>query len=595
MCGFIASFGADVNQNDFKNALKHLSRRGPDSEGIWVENKVFLGSRRLAIFDLNNRSDQPMHSSCSRYIIIFNGSIYNYKVLRKYLIDNNIRLKTHSDTEVILELFALEGPKMLSKLEGMFAFVIWDCKEKKAFAARDPFGIKPMYIGTNLDGIILSSQVKAILSTKLINNDKDINSQFSFWNLGYVMEPRTWFKNIKALKSGYYIYIKDGKIISEIQWYDLNKNWIIADSKEKKITKREFSKIIKDSIVASVKKHLIADVPIGIFLSSGIDSTIIASIASSNSNKKIIAITVSFESFDGSENDETFKAKKIAQKFGMEHHIFRVAQKDFQNDLPDILEAMDQPSIDGVNVWYASKAAAKLKLKVVFSGVGGDELFFGYNHFNTIPIVFNLFKYLKKIPTLIFFIKFFLKLISNLKKDKRWRAISKFSNSIFNLWLLKRTILTPIDIIDNKILSNKIDTEFFYHNNFDTLTLSKIKNHKIQLAKIESTFYMRNQLLRDGDWASMYHGVELRTPLVDTTLLENLTNVMSSYSLYKDKQPLKFAFKTILPKNVDYKKKIGFQTPTKDWIKKYIKDETQIQNNDWFNYMKVVFNLFNKI
>ena len=595
MCGFIASFGADVNQNDFKNALKQLSRRGPDSEGIWVENKVFLGSRRLAIFDLNNRSDQPMHSSCSRYIIIFNGSIYNYKVLRKYLIDNNIRLKTHSDTEVILELFALEGPKMLSKLEGMFAFVIWDCKEKKAFAARDPFGIKPMYIGTNLDGIILSSQVKALLSTKLINNDKDINSQFSFWNLGYVMEPRTWFKNIKALKSGYYIYIKDGKIISEIQWYDLNKNWIIADSKEKKITKREFSKIIKDSIIASVKKHLIADVPIGIFLSSGIDSTIIASIASSNSNKKIIAITVSFESFDGSENDETFKAKKIAQKFGMEHHIFRVAQKDFQNDLPDILEAMDQPSIDGVNVWYASKAAAKLKLKVVFSGVGGDELFFGYNHFNTIPIVFNLFKYLKKIPTLIFFIKFFLKLISNLKKDKRWRAISKFSNSIFNLWLLKRTILTPIDIIDNKILSNKIDTEFFYHNNFDTLTLSKIKNHKIQLAKIESTFYMRNQLLRDGDWASMYHGVELRTPLVDTTLLENLTNVMSSYSLYKDKQPLKFAFKTILPKNVDYKKKIGFQTPTKDWIKKYIKDETQIQNNDWFNYMKVVFNLFNKI
>ena len=595
MCGFIASFGLDVNQNNFKSALKHLSRRGPDSEGIWADNKVFLGSRRLAIFDLNNRSDQPMHSLCSRYIIIFNGSIYNYKFLRKYLIDNNIKLKTYSDTEVILELFALEGSKMLSKLEGMFAFVIWDCKEKKAFAARDPFGIKPMYIGTNLDGIILSSQVRALLSTKLINNDKDINSQFSFWNLGYVIEPRTWFKNIKALKSGYYIYIKDGKIISEIQWYDLNKNWIIADSKEKKITKNEFSKIIKDSIVASVKKHLVADVPIGIFLSSGIDSTIIASIASSNSNKKITAITVSFESFDGSEYDETIKAKKIAQKFGMEHHIFRVTQKDFQNDLPDILEAMDQPSIDGVNVWYASKAAAKLKIKVVFSGVGGDELFFGYNHFNTIPIVFNLFKYLKKIPTLIFFIKIFLKLISNLKKDKRWRTISKFSNSIFNLWVLKRTILTPIDIIDNKILSNKIDTEFFYHNNFDTLTLSKIKNHKIQLAKIESTFYMRNQLLRDSDWASMYHGVELRTPLVDTTLLENLTNVMSSYSLYKNKQPLKSAFKTILPKDIDYKKKIGFQTPTKDWIKNYIKDETQIPNNDWFNYMKVVFNLFNKI
>ena len=452
-----------------------------------------------------------------------------------------------------------------------------------------------MYIGTNSNGIILSSQVKAILSTKFISMDKDIKSQLSFWNLGYVLEPRTWFKNIKALKSGNYIHIKGGKIISEIQWYDLNKNWIIADSKEQKVTKNKFSKIIKDSIVASVKKHLVADVPVGIFLSSGIDSTIIASIVSSNSKKKIIAITVSFESFDGSEYDEMSKAKKIAQNFGMEHHIFRVTQKDFQNDLPNILEAMDQPSIDGVNVWYASKAAAELKLKVVFSGVGGDELFFGYNHFNTIPIVFNLFRYLKKIPILNFVINFLLNLINNFKKNNRWRYISKLSNSIFNLWLLKRTILTPIDITKNKILSNKIEIESFYQNNFNTLTLSKIKNHKIQLAKIESNFYMRNQLLRDSDWASMYHGVELRTPLVDTTLLEELTNVMSSYSLYKDKKPLKSAFKEILPKDIDYKKKIGFHTPVKDWIKNYIKDESLIQNNDWFNYMKVVFNFFNKI
>ena len=233
MCGFIASFGLDVSYNDFKVALKHLSKRGPDSEGTWLENKVFLGSRRLAIFDLNSRSDQPMHSLCSRYIIVFNGSIYNYKILRNYLTDYNIKLKTHSDTEVILELFALEGPKMLSKLEGMFAFVIWDCKKKIAFAARDPFGIKPLYIGTNPNGTILSSQVKTIISTKLISTVKDKSSQFLFWNLGYVMEPCTWFKDIKTLKSGHYIYIKNGEIISETKWYDLNKNWIIADKKKK--------------------------------------------------------------------------------------------------------------------------------------------------------------------------------------------------------------------------------------------------------------------------------------------------------------------------------------------------------------------------
>ena len=153
----------------------------------------------------------------------------------------------------------------------------------------------------------------------------------------------------------------------------------------------------------------------------------------------------------------------------------------------------------------------------------------------------------------------------------------------------------PVDIIRNKILSNKIVTESFYQNNFDTLALSKIKNNKIQLARIESTFYMRNQLLRDSDWASMYHSVELRTPFVDTKLLEKLSNVMSSYSQYKDKEPLKTAFKKILPNDIDYKKKIGFQTPTKDWIKNTLKDKSQIQNNDWFNYMKMVFNIFNRI
>ena len=461
MCGFIASLGLDLNQNDFKNALNHLSRRGPDSEGIWSENKIFLGSRRLAIFDLNDRSNQPMQSLCSRYILVFNGSIYNYKSLRKHLIDNDVKLKTYSDTEVILELFALEGPQMVSKLKGMFAFVIWDCKKKEAFAARDPYGIKPLFIGTNSEGIILASQVKTLLLTKQISTERDINSQYSFWNLGYIIEPRTWFKNIKALKSGYYVRIKDGKIISEMQWYDLSKNWISADKNKQRISKKECNKIIKNSLTSSVKKHLVSDVPIGIFLSSGVDSTLVAGIVSSNTKKKIIAITVSFENFEGSENDESIKAKKIAQKYGMEHHIYRVTQKDFQNDLPEILEAMDQPTIDGVNVWYASKAAAKLKLKVVFSGVGGDELFFGYNHFNSIPIVHNFFQFIRKIPVLFFLINILLKLFAVLKKDNRWKYISKFSNSIIDLWLLKRTILTPIDIDKKKIQPNKISTNIF--------------------------------------------------------------------------------------------------------------------------------------
>ena len=379
-----------------------------------------------------------------------------------------------------------------------------------------------------------------------------------------------------------------------MQWYDLNKNWISADKNKQRISKKECNKIIKNSLTLSVKKHLVSDVPIGIFLSSGVDSTLVAGIVSSNTSKKIIAITVSFENFEGSENDESIKAKKIAQKYGMEHHIYRVTQKDFQNDLPEILEAMDQPTIDGVNVWYASKAAAKLKLKVVFSGVGGDELFFGYNHFNSIPIVHNFFQFIRKIPVLFFLINNLLKLFAVLKKDNRWKYISKFSNSIIDLWLLKRTILTPIDIDKKKIQPNKISTNLFYKDIYDSIKGHKFYNLKLQIAQIESIYYMRNQLLRDSDWASMYHGVELRTPFVDTELLENLKDVMNCYSSLNNKHSLKSSFKSILPKDLISGKKMGFQTPIKEWTKNYKRNKNRIQNNDWLNYMEVVSSLYNK-
>ena len=284
MCGFIASFGFEFKKDDFKDALEHLARRGPDSEGIWSDKDIFLGSRRLAIFDLNIRSNQPMISLCDRYVIVFNGSIYNYKELRNYLISKNIKLKTQSDTEVLLELYSLEGNKMLNKLKGMFAFVIWDKKNKELFAARDPYGIKPLYIGLNDNGVILASQVKTIISTKFIDQEEDLYSQFSFYNFGFVIEPRTWFKNIKSLKPGFFIKVKDPNNIIEKSWYNFNKNWINADDprsiKEKILKER----IIK-SITNSVERHLISDVPIGIFLSSGGDSSLLAGIASQKTKK----------------------------------------------------------------------------------------------------------------------------------------------------------------------------------------------------------------------------------------------------------------------------------------------------------------------
>ena len=591
MCGFIVSIGFDFKKDDFKDALEHLARRGPDSEDIWFDKDIFLGSRRLAIFDLNTRSNQPMISLCNRYIIVFNGSIYNYKELRNYLIKKNIKLKTESDTEVLLELYALEGARMLNKLKGMFAFVIWDKKNKELFAARDPYGIKPLYIGLNADGVILASQVKTIISTKFIDQEEDLYSLFSFYNFGFVIEPRTWFKNIKSLKPGSFIKVKNANYIIEKNWYNFNENWINADKSKFEKRKNLKNKIIK-SINNSVDRHLISDVPIGIFLSSGIDSSLLAGIISQKTKKKIKAITISFEEYENLEYDEVSKAKKIARKFGLEHHIFKVTKEEFKNDFPYIIKAMDQPTIDGINVWYASKAANKLNLKVVISGLGGDELFFGYNHFKTIPLLFKLNNYIKKIPILFQLYNLTLKLISKIKSDIRINTITS-SKSILDLFILKRTVIPLSEIIKHKTILKKISKEF-YEKTFNRKENYTFRNKKIYLSNLESIYYLRNQLLRDSDWASMYHGVELRTPLVDVTLLEDLSELMFKYSKYSDKKIIKSSFSNILSRELNSKKKIGFQTPVKEWIKDISNYRFSKQNNYWYNYMEIVSNLINK-
>ncbi len=594
MCGFIASFGQNINDRGLKLALDNLKRRGPDAEGIWKEDNVFLGSRRLAVFDLHERSNQPMQSICKRYILLFNGSIYNYRELRDYLLDVGVKLKTFSDTEVVLELFVLEGSQMLNKLQGMFSFVIWDNKNKEAFAARDSYGIKPLYIGYNSTGIILASQVKTLISTNLINREKDNDSRFSFFKFGFVVEPNTWFKNIKSLKSGHYLIIKDKKIIYEKKWSNLENLWVHADKNKKKAPTKILQKAIYEELTASVKKHLVADVPIGIFLSSGVDSTLLASIASLNTKKNITAITVLFEDFKNSNYDETYKAKKIAKKLGLKHFVFNVSRKDFIKDFPSIIDAMDQPSIDGINVWYASKAAAKLKLKVVFSGLGGDEIFFGYDHFKKIPLAYKYLNLIKKIPSFKFLLNIFFNIYCFIKNDYRWSQFIQSSKSVLGLLLLKRTICTEKYIFKKNILNKKKNLKEFYNEMYQKEILHNFNNHKIQLSLIESIFYMRNQLLRDSDWASMYHGVELRTPFVDHYLLEKLKYLMNSYSSLNTKDILKLSFKTILPQEFLQKEKTGFHIPAKNWFKNYYKKNSKSSKNYLHNYMLDIENMFNK-
>lgn len=569
MCGILACISVNnINQNSLQKGLDNMISRGPDNIGIWKTENIFLGHRRLSIIDVEARSSQPMLSNCGNYVIIFNGEIYNYLELRKILISKGIELKTNSDTEVILEFFKLEKEQILSKLKGMFAFLIWDIGERKAFIARDPYGIKPLYIGQNDSDLIIASQVKAILATGLISNEINPVAQAKYWILGSVPEPQTWYKKINAIESGSYIWIKNNEIIEKKIWCNINKFWLNAEFYNQNNKKYILIKHIRKYMLESLSRHLVADVPIGLFLSGGIDSGVLAALMSELGIKNIVGVTIAYKEFENSHHDESIMASKIASFYGIKHHIRYVTKDEFNEDLPKILLAMDQPSIDGVNTWFASKAVSELGLKVVLSGVGGDELFMGYETFKTLPFLVKFWRLIKKVPFSNYIIKPFFLLLSKFYNNNRWLDANDLLNSIAGAWLLKRSI-NSIKSISNftNIKSYQLDIDKY---NFSTLVNSmtgeRPKDMNLQLAQIESMTYLRNQLLRDSDWASMAHSVELRTPFVDVTLLENMTPILKQFKKYPNKLLLANTPSKPLPKEITHKQKTGFSIPIKEWL-----------------------------
>lgn len=590
MCGFIAGFtDSKIPVSNMNQGLNSMQRRGPDDEGIWFEDNVYIGHKRLAIIDLNKRAAQPMHSICGKYTIAFNGEIYNYKYLQKILASYGIKLKTNSDTEVILELFGIFKEDCLRHLKGMFSFVIWDHREKQAFAARDPYGIKPLYIGLSNHGVILASQVKAITATKLISDDVDIIGQFQFWTLGSINEPNTWYKNIKSLEAGHYCWIKDNKVQTIKNWCQISQYWKYENSKDN-FDLTYIKNTVHQSIKNSVKRHLVADVPIGIFLSGGIDSGTLASLMLELGAKNVQGITICYDEFDGQIKDEAPVAREIAKFLNINHYLRKVTKEEFFDDIPQIIESMDQPSIDGVNTWYASKAVAEKNLKVVMSGVGGDELFQGYNSFNQLPLLVDIWSSLSKLPGADFIANNIMQFLKWKSSNDRWTYAPELLKTIQGSWFLRRSINTPRS-------AKKIIGDHDELTNYDILSNLAIHDDlifmdkKLALGQLESTLYLKNQLLRDSDWASMHHSVELRTPLVDHQLLEEVSPFMPYLKKFPKKSLLSSAPLKPLPKNILNRKKTGFETPIKKWIEElYV-----IENNSWDQWMKTIVDNYEKI
>jgi asparagine synthase (glutamine-hydrolysing) len=546
--------------------MKRMHFRGPDAAGVWEGTGVLIGHRRLAILDLDSRSHQPMVSECGRYIITFNGEIYNFRSLRADLEARGVKFRTESDTEVILALFAAEGEAMLTRLRGMFAFVIVDNLAKRAFAARDPYGIKPLYYASTPTGVLIGSQVKALLATGEISAAPDARAQAGFWMLGNVPEPHTWYRDVHALRAGHCVWIESGRIGQPRCWWDITAAW--RDAPDARVRPEEVRERVSAALRASVAAHLVADVPVGVFLSGGIDSGALAGLMVDCGARNVQGVTIAFSEFMGTGADEVPRASSVAKLYGIHQHVRVITSGEFSRDLPSILDAMDQPSIDGVNTWYASKAAAELGLKVVVSGVGGDELFQGYSLFRELPPLVSAWRPFSRIPGVMALARLLAKVQADRSRNSRWRYLPDWSRSMPGAWLSRRGLFSPSDLptLMGDALASEALKDFDPHAWIAGMRGLPADDLRLELSQIESTTYLRNQLLRDSDWASMAHSIELRTPLVDAWLLRDLTPLLSTFKRFPGKSLLARAASHDLPSEVATGRKTGFGIPVRRWL-----------------------------
>ena len=577
MCGIagIYAYGARasrVSRTELSCVTEHMAVRGPDDSGIWIseDGRVGFGHRRLSIIEVSSLGAQPMSSAAGRLTIVFNGEIYNYKALRKRLEAKGHVFVSHSDTEVLLHLYAERGEAMVEDLRGMFAFGIWDRDERRLLLARDPYGIKPLYYADNGNTLRFASQVKALMIGGGISDAADAAGWTGFYLFGSVPEPFTTYAGIRAVPAGATLSITAGRVHTPRQYFSIAATYCKAEHetlrRDEDGNREWFSEALRDS----VEHHLVADVPVGAFLSGGIDSGAVVGLMRDLGHDDIQTITVAFDEFRGSPADEVELAGEVAALYGTRHTMRLITEQEFCSDLPKIFAAMDQPTIDGINTWFASKAAHERGLKVALSGLGGDELFGSYPSFRKIPRLVRLFRLAEALPNAG---AVFGRLIGALKGigmqvHPKMFALLKHGSSHASAFLMLRGLFMPEDLpllMDPTMVAEGLNALEPLDHIANVLT-PQPKSDYAKVAVLESALYMRNQLLRDTDWASMAHSLEVRVPLVDIGLLRALAPSLARRGV--DKRDLARAPSVPLPDAVIQRPKSGFTTPVETWIQR---------------------------
>src|ERR1043166_314990 len=402
MCGINAIYAyrassPAVDRDELVACRDAMRSRGPDGADAWVsaDGRVGVGHRRLAIIDLSPGGAQPMRRG--ELVIVFNGEIYNYRELRAELRD--AEFTSQSDTEVLLRLYERDGAAMLGKLRGMFALALWDGTRKRMLLARDPYGIKPLYYADDGGTLRGASQGRALIATGKVSTQFDPAGAVGFFLRGTVPEPFTMYRAIRSLHAGSYAYVDENGVV-EKQYFSIAATLREAVETARDFTEEQRKELVHDAVLESVRYHMVADVPVGAFLSAGIDSTAVVALARESGASDLQTLTLRFEEYKGRVNDEAPLAAMVAKQYGVRHEIHDLSLAEFKAELPKIFDAMDQPSVDGLNSYFISKAAHEHGLKVAMSGTGGDELFGGYTSFREIPRWMPITAVLAKAPPL---------------------------------------------------------------------------------------------------------------------------------------------------------------------------------------------------
>jgi len=557
MCGVN---GIISNKKDKQERLLKMNaamqHRGPDDDGMYIDEQVALGHRRLMIIDLSSAGHQPMTTPDGRYTIVFNGEVYNYQEIKKEL---DYPFKSNTDSEVILAAWKKWGVECINRFNGMFAIAIWDHQEKQLTLVRDRLGIKPIYWYYKEGQLVFSSEVRALLASGIPAKEIDPDSLVDYLRYQTVQAPATILKDVFMLKAGHILTFKSDEQPILKEYWRPKVNPLIGE-----ISYEQAKEDVKELFFKSVQRRLVADVPFGAFLSGGIDSSAIVGAMAKVSNASVKTFNISFAE---EEFSEAKYARHIAEMNGTDHTEIKLSPDDFLHYLPEALKSMDHPSGDGPNTWLVSKVTKEAGVTMALSGLGGDELFAGYPIFLRMATLNNK-QWLWQLPKGLR--KGMGEVLTKIKPgvaSAKMKSILSMSEFKFaNVFSVSRQALMDEQLAG--LLKRDILPSHKPANYIKDLISDRPEHILSNVSIGELTTYMQNVLLRDSDQMSMAHALEVRVPFLDHKLVEyvlgladNLKYPASPKKLLVDSLP------DLLPEFIVNRPKMGFTFPWRHWLK----------------------------